>query len=73
MQGGRSQQTMPEDRTGWHRIDAGPRLDVTSGRALPHKSHYLSRRDRVRSTPRWHSSRSRFGFEDFSRSPRRTT
>ena len=23
MQGGRSQQTMPEDRTGWHRVDAG--------------------------------------------------
>lgn len=28
MQGERSQQTMPEDRTGWHRIDAGPRLEV---------------------------------------------
>ena len=28
MQGGHSQQTMPEDRTGWHRIDAGPRLEV---------------------------------------------
>jgi len=28
MQGSRSQQTMPEDRTGWHRIDAGPRLEV---------------------------------------------
>ena len=28
MQGGRSQQTMPEDRTGWHRIDAGPGVEV---------------------------------------------
>jgi len=28
MQGGRSQQTMPEDRTGWHQIDAGPHLEV---------------------------------------------
>jgi hypothetical protein len=24
----RIQQTMPEDRSGWHRIDAGPRLEV---------------------------------------------
>jgi hypothetical protein len=28
MQGGRSQQTMPEDRAGWHQIDAGPHLEV---------------------------------------------
>ena len=28
MQGGRLQQTMPEDRTGWHQIDAGPHLEV---------------------------------------------
>jgi len=28
MQGGRSQQTMPEDRTGWRQIDAGPHLEV---------------------------------------------
>jgi hypothetical protein len=28
MQGGRSQQPMPEDRTGWHHIDAGPHLEV---------------------------------------------
>ena len=28
MQGGRSQQTMPEDRTGWHEIDAGPHLEI---------------------------------------------
>lgn len=28
MQGGRSQQSMPEDRSGWHRIDAGPRLEI---------------------------------------------
>jgi hypothetical protein len=28
MQGGRSQQTMPEDRTGWHQINAGPHLEV---------------------------------------------
>src|SRR5690242_17875422 len=28
MHGGRSQQTMPEDRTGWHQIDAGPHLEV---------------------------------------------
>ena len=24
----RMQQKMPEDRTGWHRIDAGPQLDI---------------------------------------------
>src|SRR5215475_4958689 len=28
MQGGRPQQTMPEDRAGWHHIDAGPRLEI---------------------------------------------
>jgi hypothetical protein len=28
MQGFRSQQTMPEDRTGWHHTDAGPYLEV---------------------------------------------
>jgi len=28
LQGFRSQQTMPEDRTGWHHIDAGPHLEV---------------------------------------------
>src|ERR1043165_6004723 len=28
MQGVRSQQPMPEDRTGWHQIDAGPHLEV---------------------------------------------
>jgi hypothetical protein len=28
MQGLRSQQTMPEDRSGWHHIDAGPHLEV---------------------------------------------
>src|SRR5882672_6296876 len=28
MQGVRSQQTMPEDRTGWHHIDAGPHLEI---------------------------------------------
>jgi hypothetical protein len=28
MQGPRMQQTMPEDRSGWHQIDAGPHLEV---------------------------------------------
>ena len=28
MRGLRSQQTMPEDRTGWHHIDAGPHVEV---------------------------------------------
>jgi hypothetical protein len=28
MQRPRIQQTMPEDRTGWHHIDAGPRLEI---------------------------------------------
>ena len=28
MQGGHSQQTMPEDLTGWHHIDAGSHLEV---------------------------------------------
>ena len=28
MQGPRMQQTMPEDRSGWHHIDAGPQLEV---------------------------------------------
>jgi hypothetical protein len=28
MQRMRMQQSMPEDRTGWHRIDAGPHLEV---------------------------------------------
>ena len=28
MQRSRIQQTMPEDRTGWHHIDAGPRLEI---------------------------------------------
>ena len=28
MQGLRMQQTMPEDRSGWHHIDAGPHLEV---------------------------------------------
>ena len=28
MQGPRMQQTMPEDRSGWHHIDAGPHLAV---------------------------------------------
>ena len=28
MQGPRMQQTMPEDRSGWHHIDAGPHLEV---------------------------------------------
>src|SRR5215475_12575600 len=28
MQGARSQQAMPEDRTGWHQIDAGPHLEI---------------------------------------------
>ena len=28
MQRPRMQQTMPEDRDGWHQIDAGPRLDI---------------------------------------------
>jgi hypothetical protein len=28
MQRPRIQQTMPEDRSGWHRIDAGPQLEV---------------------------------------------
>ena len=28
MQRPRMQQTMPEDRTGWHRIDAGPHLEI---------------------------------------------
>src|SRR6202023_2940970 len=28
MHGQRMQQTMPEDRSGWHHIDAGPQLEV---------------------------------------------
>jgi hypothetical protein len=28
MQQLRMQQTMPEDRSGWHQIDAGPRLEI---------------------------------------------
>src|SRR5712691_4977621 len=28
MQGPRMQQTMPEDRSGWHNIDAGPHIEV---------------------------------------------
>ena len=28
MQRTRMQQSMPEDRTGWHRIDAGPQIEV---------------------------------------------
>ena len=28
MQRPRMQQTMPEDRSGWHHIDAGPHLEV---------------------------------------------
>src|SRR5439155_24157364 len=28
MQGPRMQQTMPEDRSGWHQIDAGPHLEI---------------------------------------------
>jgi hypothetical protein len=28
MQGARSQQARPEDRTGWHQIDAGPHLEI---------------------------------------------
>ena len=28
MQRVRMQQSMPEDRSGWHRIDAGPQLDI---------------------------------------------
>jgi len=28
MQRVRMQQTMPEDRSGWHRVDAGPQLDI---------------------------------------------
>ncbi len=28
MQGLRMQQTMPEDRSGWHHIDAGPHLEI---------------------------------------------
>jgi hypothetical protein len=28
MHGGRMQQTMPEDRTGWHLINAGPHVEI---------------------------------------------
>lgn len=36
----RMQQTMPEDRDGWHEIDAGPHLEV-----LFHPDRRLARRD----------------------------
>src|SRR5439155_9563568 len=36
----RMQQTMPEDRSGWHRIDAGPQLEV-----LFHPARRLAGRD----------------------------
>src|SRR5437868_5582770 len=40
MQRARMQQTMPEDRSGWHRINAGPRLEV-----LFHPNRRLAGRD----------------------------
>ena len=40
MQGPRMQQTMPEDRSGWHHIDAGPHLEV-----LFHPDRRLAGRD----------------------------
>ena len=40
MQGQRMQQTMPEDRSGWHHIDAGPHLEV-----LFHPDRRLAGRD----------------------------
>jgi hypothetical protein len=40
MQGPRMQQTMPEDRNGWHHIDAGRRLEV-----LFHLDRRLTRRE----------------------------
>ena len=40
MQGPRMQQTMPEDRSGWHQIDAGPHLEV-----LFHPDRRLAGRD----------------------------
>jgi hypothetical protein len=40
MQGLRMQQTMPEDRSGWHHIDAGPHLEV-----LFHPDRRLAGRD----------------------------
>lgn len=40
MQGPRMQQPMPEDRTGWHQIDAGPHLEV-----LFHPDRRLAGRD----------------------------
>ena len=40
MQGLRMQQTMPEDRSGWHHIEAGPHLEV-----LFHPDRRLAGRD----------------------------
>src|SRR5712692_11235318 len=40
MQGLRMQQTMPEDRSGWHHIDAGPQIEV-----LFHPDRRLAGRD----------------------------
>jgi len=40
MQGPRMQQTMPEDRSGWHQIDAGPHLEI-----LFHPDRRLAGRD----------------------------
>src|SRR5712672_2948747 len=40
MQRPRMQQTMPEDRNGWHHIDAGPHLEV-----LFHLDRRLTRRE----------------------------
>ena len=40
MQGPRMQQTMPEDRSGWHHIDAGPHLEI-----LFHPDRRLAGRD----------------------------
>jgi hypothetical protein len=44
MQRPRMQQTMPEDRNGWHHIDAGPHLEV-----LFHPDRRLTGRGRTRS------------------------
>ena len=40
MHGPRMQQTMPEDRSGWHQIDAGPQLEI-----LFHPDRRLAGRD----------------------------
>src|SRR5216684_722493 len=50
MQGLRMQQTMPEDRSGWHHIDAGPHLEI-----LFHPDRRLAGRepDRIKRPSLW--------------------